>query len=75
LKDSLKEQIPIKPVRLLMRMYQLISNAEIIEYSPDMDATVLIQTVDGYEKTAAFMEKERNVIVPIMYGTSGPEWS
>lgn len=75
LKDSQNQKIPVKPVRSLMRMYQLISKEEIDAYSDHMDRTILKKAVEGYEKTFTFMEKERNVIAPIMYGTSGPEWS
>jgi len=73
--DSSQEHMLIKPVRSLMRMYQLISDVEISEYSQNMDETALQMAVEGYEKTRIFMEKERNDIVPIMFGTSGPEWS
>ena len=36
---------------------------------------VLKRARDSYEKTLAYMEKERNEIIPSMYAIGGPEMS
>ena len=78
---NLKEKMPmnnqqfsVNPVRSLVRMYQLVALEE-IEKSESARSNPLMQIAfEHREETAAFMQKEKYEIVPIMYGTSGPEW-
>lgn len=71
-----KGQIPVNPIRSFVRMYQLIAPDE--QLDPDMSgiSEALLQSSNkGFAPTVAFMNKEKNELVPIMYGTNGPEWS
>ena len=70
--DSYMSRISVKPVRSFVRMYQLISDNTSVEKFNDL---VINKALESHDKTAAFMEKEINEIVPMMYGTAGPEWS
>jgi len=80
--DSTNHQIQVKPVRPFIRMYQLVADDELKEKPMDFKGLelstselALKKALDCYEKTSAFMAKEKQDIVPIMFGTSGPEWS
>jgi len=69
-----KFQIEIKPARSFSRMYQMISTDE----KGDMqisDPIVMLRSVEAYEQSKAWVQKEKEDIIPKMYGTSGPEWS
>jgi len=76
---SQHQQIPIKPVRSLIRMYQLVSKNEQLEkhiFTESSKTRLALQkALDCHEETAVFMRKEVQDIVPIMFGTAGPEWS
>jgi len=73
------KQIPVNPVRSLVRMYQLVSIDEFenqTRLSPYSNSQLALKkALDDYELTAAFMSKEKLKILPHMFGTSGPEWS
>ncbi len=70
--DSDEDRISVKPLRSFIRMYQLISDNVLIEKSNDL---AMKKAQESHDKTATFMKKEIEQIVPKMYGTSGPEWS
>jgi GNAT superfamily N-acetyltransferase len=67
------QQIPVHPVRSFMRMYQLISVRESDAFQ--LDHSSRQHAVKSYQLTLDFMNKEKHKIVPIMFGTAGPEWS
>lgn len=80
--NSIDHQISVKPVRSLIRMYQLVADNELKENSSDLQNLklstsdlALKKAQDCHDVTAAFMKKEKQDVVPIMFGTSGPEWS
>ena len=75
LPESNMLQIPIKPVRSFVRMYQVISPDDMEKYFNRTQKDKVQLASAGYEKTISFMEKERWEIVPVMYATAGPEWS
>jgi hypothetical protein len=76
LSNSDLQQIPVHPVRSFVRMYQLISkNEEDVDEAQCMDHEVWQHSVSSYQLSLDFMNKERNIIVPMMFGTAGPEWS
>ena len=69
------QQIPVNPVRSLIRMYQLVTKQE-LEKSASLKTNLSIQKAFNHrDESTTFMKKEKNKIVPIMYATSGPEWS
>lgn len=70
--NSHRYQIPVNPKRSFMRMYQLISGRQ---HDNEMDDDSLVQAINSKKETTTFVSKEINEIVPMMYGTSGPEWS
>lgn len=70
--DVDNHQIPVKPIRSFIRMYQLVFDAELLESPSD---PAMKKALNCHEETAVFMQKEKEEIVPIMFGTSGPEWS
>ena len=83
---SKKPQIFINPIRSFVRMYQLISESEleeILQISPphqqagmsEASKKALDKAKDSYEKTLAYMEKEKQEILPSMYAIAGPEMS
>ncbi len=74
LSNSDLQQIPVHPVRSFVRMYQLISKNE-NDDEAQMDHEVWQDSVRSYQLSLDFMNKERNIIVPMMFGTAGPEWS
>jgi predicted GNAT family N-acyltransferase len=69
-----KFQIEINPARSFSRMYQMISTNETgdMQFS---DPVVMQRSVEAYEQSKAWVEKEKKDIIPKMYGISGPEWS
>lgn len=67
-------RITITPVRSFSRMYQLISDVQADNLQIN-DEAVLQKSLSAYDQTMSFAEKEKYEIAPIMYGTSGPEWS
>lgn len=80
--DATNHKIPVKPVRSFIRMYQLVASEELIEKSTDSQSlefsiseSALKKAIDCYDIAVDFMRKEKRDIVPIMFGTSGPEWS
>ncbi len=70
-------KISIRQLRSFVRMYQLISEKEVHKYmmNSESEALVLQKVMDGYEKTLAYMEKEKKDIIPNMYAIGGPEMS
>ena len=81
-----KSQFSINPLRSFVRMYQLISESELEENLqkslPRQQAGMSEETnialnkaIDSYEKTVAYMEKEKQEILPSMYAIGGPEMS
>ena len=74
-----RPQISIKPLRSFVRMYQLISDSEVeenLQKSTNEDSIKALEKAkDSYEKTVAYMEKEKQKILPSMYAIGGPEMS
>lgn len=70
-----RQKIPVDPVRSFVRMYQLISAYDTHDHSDAMEATLKQQAILAHPQSLDFMHKEKHEIVPMMYGTSGPEWS
>ena len=70
--DHSTHQVPIKPIRSFARMYQVVTDSGLMESSNDK---VTEKALNSHDETVAFMQKEKDEIVPIIYGTSGPEWS
>lgn len=60
-------------------MYQLVSKVDLDGLSKKDESKnmkiVLQKALDSHVETATFMEKEKHQIVPMMFGTAGPEWS
>lgn len=70
-------KITIRQLRSFVRMYQLISEEEGHKYlmNSESEALALQKAKDGFEKTLAYMEKEKRDIIPNMYAIGGPEMS
>ncbi len=84
--SAIKHHFSIRPIRSFIRMYQLISKSEVEEYLKkslsqrqaginEKSKIALLMARDSYEKTANYMEKEKNKIIPSMYAIGGPEMS
>ncbi len=77
--SSKTSQIVIKQLRSFVRMYQLISDKEVEKYLVNSDSEsykqALLKAGESYEKTLAYMEKEKKDIIPNMYAIGGPEMS
>jgi hypothetical protein len=71
------QHIQVQPSREFIRMYQLKAKAEKIEVKNDSSEAALLrkQAIESYDETLAFMMKEKQDVLPYMYGTGGPEWS
>jgi GNAT superfamily N-acetyltransferase len=76
-----KLDIPAKPVRSFIRMYHLVNTDDlkassgIGNFKLSINQSTFRKSQSSYDITTAFMQKEKLEIVPIMFGTSGPEWS
>jgi len=72
-------QFPVEPKRALTRMYQLIEPLKKVKgdklAATEASTQGLGQTIEGFNKSRSFMDKESKTILPLMFGTSGPEWS
>jgi GNAT superfamily N-acetyltransferase len=70
-----KSHFSIKPLRSFVRMYQLVSNAEEDGILQNFADGAWIKAKESYNKTLAYMDKEKNEILPTMYAIGGPEMS
>lgn len=68
-----EERVAVQKKRPFIRMYQLDSGIDVAHMSSVEDKTKG-SFEERYDKTLAFMEKERCDILPFMYGICGPEW-
>ena len=75
LSQNVESKITVNPARSFVRMYQLIVEDEFEKNQNWIDNHAIQKALEGAVETEAFMIKERNEIVPLMFGTAGPEWS
>lgn len=75
--SSKKSQISITPLRSFIRMYQLVSGSEesLQKSMNETSKKAFEKAKESYQKTLAYMEKEKREILPVMYAIGGPEMS